>query len=72
MSEVQIEDGLLASGNGAFFYDGQAAVRSGANQDGIYVGAPLCAAAAVANIQVLKKKTSWNMSRMSGPIGFPA
>ncbi|MES0151837.1 hypothetical protein NKJ95_32615 [Mesorhizobium sp. M0012] len=30
---------LLAPGNGAVFYDGQAAIRAGATQDGfIYVG----------------------------------
>ncbi|MFB9983102.1 methylaspartate ammonia-lyase [Mesorhizobium kowhaii] len=38
---MQIKDVLLAPGNGAFFYDDQAAIRSGANQDGfIYVGEP--------------------------------
>ncbi|WP_036270434.1 methylaspartate ammonia-lyase [Mesorhizobium sp. L48C026A00] len=38
---MQIKDVLLASGNGAFFYDDQAAIRSGATQDGfIYVGEP--------------------------------
>lgn len=40
-NEVQITDVLLAPGNGAFFYDDQEAIRSGATQDGfIYVGAP--------------------------------
>lgn len=40
-SEVQIKDVLLAPGNGAFFYDDQEAIRSGAIQDGfVYVGAP--------------------------------
>ncbi|TIW92922.1 MAG: methylaspartate ammonia-lyase, partial [Mesorhizobium sp.] len=39
---MQIKDVLLASGNGAFFYDDQAAIRSGATQDGfIYVGEPI-------------------------------
>ncbi|TJV29043.1 MAG: methylaspartate ammonia-lyase [Mesorhizobium sp.] len=39
---MQIKDVLLAPGNGAFFYDDQEAVRSGAIQDGfIYVGAPI-------------------------------
>ncbi|MES0139517.1 methylaspartate ammonia-lyase [Mesorhizobium sp. M0016] len=38
---MQIKDVLLAPGNGAFFYDDQAAIRSGAIQDGfIYVGEP--------------------------------
>ncbi|MER9133157.1 methylaspartate ammonia-lyase [Mesorhizobium sp. M0768] len=38
---MQIKDVLLAPGNGAFFYDDQAAIRSGATQDGfIYVGEP--------------------------------
>ncbi|MER9645202.1 methylaspartate ammonia-lyase [Mesorhizobium sp. M0239] len=38
---MQITDVLLASGNGAFFYDDQEAIRSGATQDGfIYVAAP--------------------------------
>ncbi|RWH94384.1 methylaspartate ammonia-lyase [Mesorhizobium sp.] len=38
---MQITDVLLAPGNGAFFYDDQEAIRSGAPQDGfIYVGAP--------------------------------
>ncbi|MER9262492.1 methylaspartate ammonia-lyase [Mesorhizobium sp. M0619] len=38
---MQITDVLLAPGNGAFFYDDQEAIRSGAHQDGfIYVGAP--------------------------------
>ncbi|MFD2052054.1 methylaspartate ammonia-lyase [Mesorhizobium calcicola] len=38
---MQITDVLLAPGNGAFFYDDQEAIRSGAFQDGfIYVGAP--------------------------------
>lgn len=42
MSELQIKDVLLAPGNGAFFYDDQAAIRSGAAQDGfIYVGEPI-------------------------------
>lgn len=40
-NEVQIKDVLLAPGNGAFFYDDQEAIRSGALRDGfIYVGAP--------------------------------
>ncbi len=64
---MQIKDGLLASGNGAFFYDDQTAVRSGANQDGIYVGAPLCAAAAVANIQVLKERNILEHVQEVGP-----
>ncbi|ARP68103.1 MULTISPECIES: methylaspartate ammonia-lyase [Mesorhizobium] len=38
---MQIKDVVLAPGNGAFFYDDQAAIRSGAVQDGfIYVGVP--------------------------------
>ncbi|MER9425493.1 methylaspartate ammonia-lyase [Mesorhizobium sp. M0317] len=38
---MQIKEVLLAPGNGAFFYDDQEAIRSGAIQDGfIYVGAP--------------------------------
>ncbi|MER8594281.1 methylaspartate ammonia-lyase [Mesorhizobium sp. M1182] len=38
---MQITDVLLAPGNGAFFYDDQEAIRSGATQDGfIYIGAP--------------------------------
>ncbi|MER9176970.1 methylaspartate ammonia-lyase [Mesorhizobium sp. M0955] len=38
---MQIKDILLAPGNGAFFYDDQEAIRSGAIQDGfVYVGAP--------------------------------
>lgn len=38
---MQIKDVVLAPGNGAFFYDDQEAIRSGAIQDGfIYVGAP--------------------------------
>lgn len=38
---MQIKDVLLAPGNGAFFYDDQEAIRSGAMQDGfIYLGAP--------------------------------
>ncbi|BCH19136.1 methylaspartate ammonia-lyase [Mesorhizobium sp. L-2-11] len=42
MTELQIKDVLLAPGNGAFFYDDQAAIRSGATQDGfIYVGEPI-------------------------------
>ncbi|MER8492673.1 methylaspartate ammonia-lyase [Mesorhizobium australicum] len=41
---MQIKDVLLAPGNGAFFYDDQAAIRSGAIQDGfIYVGEPITA-----------------------------
>ncbi|RWJ02284.1 MAG: methylaspartate ammonia-lyase [Mesorhizobium sp.] len=37
---MQIKDVLLAPGNGAFFYDDQAAIRGGAIQDGFtYVGA---------------------------------
>lgn len=39
---MQIKEVLLAPGNGAFFYDDQAAIRSGAVQDGfIYVGEPI-------------------------------
>ncbi|MER8501745.1 methylaspartate ammonia-lyase [Mesorhizobium sp. M0195] len=39
---MQIKDVLLAPGNGAFFYDDQAAIRDGATQDGFtYVGAPV-------------------------------
>ncbi|TIS98707.1 methylaspartate ammonia-lyase [Mesorhizobium sp.] len=39
---MQIKDVLLAPGNGAFFYDDQAAIRAGASQDGlIYVGEPI-------------------------------
>ncbi|MER9559837.1 methylaspartate ammonia-lyase [Mesorhizobium sp. M0323] len=39
---MQIKDVLLAPGNGAFFYDDQAAIRAGAPQDGfIYVGEPI-------------------------------
>ncbi|MER9390250.1 methylaspartate ammonia-lyase [Mesorhizobium sp. M0435] len=39
---MQIKEVLLAPGNGAFFYDDQAAIRSGAMQDGfIYVGEPI-------------------------------
>lgn len=38
---MQIKEVLLARGNGAFFYDDQAAIRSGAMQDGfIYIGEP--------------------------------
>ncbi|MER9826324.1 methylaspartate ammonia-lyase [Mesorhizobium sp. M0115] len=38
---MQIKDVLLAPGAGAFFYDDQEAIKSGAIQDGfIYVGAP--------------------------------
>ncbi|MER8478654.1 methylaspartate ammonia-lyase [Mesorhizobium sp. M1163] len=38
---MQIKDVVLAPGNGAFFYDDQGAIRSGAILDGfIYVGAP--------------------------------
>ncbi|QKC98888.1 methylaspartate ammonia-lyase [Mesorhizobium sp. NZP2298] len=38
---MQIKDVLLAPGNGAFFYDDQAAIRAGATQDGfIYVNEP--------------------------------
>ncbi|RWP24032.1 methylaspartate ammonia-lyase [Mesorhizobium sp.] len=38
---MKIEDVLLAPGNGAFFYDDQAAIRGGAIQDGFtYVGEP--------------------------------
>ncbi|TIQ45205.1 MAG: methylaspartate ammonia-lyase [Mesorhizobium sp.] len=39
---MQIKNVLLAPGSGAFFYDDQAAIRSGAMQDGfIYVGQPI-------------------------------
>ncbi|TIT44500.1 MAG: methylaspartate ammonia-lyase, partial [Mesorhizobium sp.] len=39
---MQIKDVLLAPGTGAFFYDDQAAIRSGAIQDGfVYVGEPV-------------------------------
>ncbi|MER9971851.1 methylaspartate ammonia-lyase [Mesorhizobium sp. M0060] len=39
---MQIKDVLLAPGNGAFFYDDQTAIRSGATQDGFrYVGEPI-------------------------------
>lgn len=39
---MQIKDVLLAPGNGAFFYDDQAAIRAGASQDGfVYVGEPI-------------------------------
>ncbi|RWL06437.1 methylaspartate ammonia-lyase [Mesorhizobium sp.] len=39
---MQIKDVLLAPGNGAFFYDDQAALRAGASQDGfVYVGEPV-------------------------------
>ncbi|MER9281173.1 methylaspartate ammonia-lyase [Mesorhizobium sp. M0522] len=39
---MQIKDVILAPGNGAFFYDDQAAIRAGAVQDGfIYTGKPL-------------------------------
>ncbi|RWE02457.1 MULTISPECIES: methylaspartate ammonia-lyase [unclassified Mesorhizobium] len=39
---MQIRDVLLAPGNGAFFYDDQAAIGAGAIQDGfIYVGRPM-------------------------------
>ncbi|MES0157038.1 methylaspartate ammonia-lyase [Mesorhizobium sp. M0018] len=39
---MQIKDVLLAPGTGAFFYDDQEAIRSGAIQDGfIYVGEPI-------------------------------
>ncbi|MER9223612.1 methylaspartate ammonia-lyase [Mesorhizobium sp. M0644] len=39
---MQTKDVLLASGNGAFFYDDQVAIRSGATQDGfLYVGEPM-------------------------------
>ncbi|MER9533862.1 methylaspartate ammonia-lyase [Mesorhizobium sp. M0309] len=39
---MQIKDVLLAPGNGAFFYDDQAAIRAGASQDGfVYVGEPV-------------------------------
>lgn len=41
-TEVQIKDVLLAPGNGAFFYDDQAAIRAGASQDGfVYVSEPV-------------------------------
>ncbi|MDX8449879.1 methylaspartate ammonia-lyase [Mesorhizobium captivum] len=41
---MQIKDVLLVPGNGAFFYDDQEAIRSGAMQDGfIYVGVPATA-----------------------------
>ncbi|MER9732487.1 methylaspartate ammonia-lyase [Mesorhizobium sp. M0217] len=41
---MQIKDVVLAPGNGAFFYDDQEAIRSGAIQDGfIYLGAPTTA-----------------------------
>ncbi|TIL43171.1 methylaspartate ammonia-lyase [Mesorhizobium sp.] len=39
---MQIKDVLFASSTGAFFYDDQAAIRSGAIQDGfVYVGEPV-------------------------------
>ncbi|OHV63485.1 methylaspartate ammonia-lyase [Mesorhizobium sp. LCM 4577] len=39
---MRIKDVLLVPGNGAFFYDDQAAIRAGATQDGfIYVGEPI-------------------------------
>ncbi|CAH2405069.1 methylaspartate ammonia-lyase [Mesorhizobium escarrei] len=39
---MQIKDVLLAAGNGAFFYDDQAAIGAGAIQDGfIYPGVPI-------------------------------
>ncbi|TIP02026.1 MAG: methylaspartate ammonia-lyase [Mesorhizobium sp.] len=39
---MQIKDVLVAPGNGAFFYDDQAAIRSGAVQDGfLYLGEPI-------------------------------
>ncbi|WP_018240774.1 methylaspartate ammonia-lyase [Ensifer sp. BR816] len=39
---MQIKDVLLAPGNGAFFYDDQAAIRAGASQDGfVYLGEPV-------------------------------
>ncbi|MER9851951.1 methylaspartate ammonia-lyase [Mesorhizobium sp. M0106] len=39
---MHIKDILLAPGSGAFFYDDQEAIRSGASQDGfIYVGKPI-------------------------------
>ncbi|WP_353642559.1 methylaspartate ammonia-lyase [Mesorhizobium sp. WSM2239] len=39
---MQIKDVLLAAGNGAFFYDDQAAIGAGVPQDGfIYVGEPV-------------------------------
>jgi methylaspartate ammonia-lyase len=41
MSTMTIRDVLLAPGNGAFFYDDQAAIRAGAIHDGfLYVGKP--------------------------------
>nr|CAD31587.1 PUTATIVE METHYLASPARTATE AMMONIA-LYASE PROTEIN [Mesorhizobium japonicum R7A] len=42
VTELQIKDVLLTLGNGAFFYDDQAAIRAGASQDAfIYVGEPV-------------------------------
>ncbi|MEI9426185.1 methylaspartate ammonia-lyase [Mesorhizobium sp. Cs1299R1N3] len=39
---MKIDDVILAPGNGAFFYDDQAAIRQGARQEGfIYVGEPI-------------------------------
>ncbi|RUU37659.1 methylaspartate ammonia-lyase [Mesorhizobium sp. M6A.T.Ce.TU.002.03.1.1] len=39
---MHIKDVLLAPGNGAFFYDDQAAIRAGASQDGfVYMGEPV-------------------------------
>ncbi|MDN5925501.1 MAG: methylaspartate ammonia-lyase [Hyphomicrobiales bacterium] len=39
---MHIEDVLLAPGHGAFFYDDQAAIRSGVETDGFrYIGSPL-------------------------------
>ncbi|MUZ75498.1 methylaspartate ammonia-lyase [Agrobacterium vitis] len=39
---MQIKDVILTRGNGAFFYDDQAAIRAGVNNDGfLYVGEPL-------------------------------
>jgi len=39
---MQIADVLLAPGRGAFFYDDQAAIREGREQDGVsYLGAPI-------------------------------
>ncbi|WP_027056430.1 methylaspartate ammonia-lyase [Mesorhizobium erdmanii] len=39
---MQIKDVLFAPGNGAFFYDDQAAIRAGAIQDGfIYINEPI-------------------------------
>ncbi|RVB86805.1 methylaspartate ammonia-lyase, partial [Mesorhizobium sp. M7A.F.Ca.CA.002.04.1.1] len=39
---MQIKDVILTPGNGAFFYDDQAAIRAGVGQDGfVYVGEPL-------------------------------